>query len=161
MRRAALVAAAVVALSGCGGKSSTSQSTQTQSVQTKRQPQQVKQAYATALVEAAKTTNREGERAMAELKAKKPNAIDHLKASVAGFHDRLDKITPPSDVASEHASLVKAASELSQEFDAAVDKQQRKTYANIKPLTNLGRYPAGKKIVRLTGAINAKGYKFG
>jgi exonuclease VII large subunit len=163
MMRAAIVivAAAALVLAGCGGKSATSQATQTKSVQTKRQPQQARQAYAAALVEAAKTTNREGEQAMKELKAKKPNAVADLKASVARFHDRLAAITPPSDVASEHASLVKAAEQLTEQFDAAVDKQKQKTYASIKPLTNLSRYPAGKKIVRLTGSINAKGYNFG
>jgi uncharacterized protein YceK len=158
--RVAVALLAALALAGCGSKSATSQSTQTHSVQTKRQPQQSKQAYATALVEAAKSTNREGEDAMKALKAHKPNAVQDLKASVAQFHDRLAKITPPADVADEHARLVRAAGQLTQQFDAAVDAH-KPTYAALKPLTNLSRYPAGRQIVRITGQINAKGYNFG
>jgi len=160
MRRSAIVVAAVLALAGCGGKSSTSPSTQTQSVQTKSQPQQSKQAYGAALVDAAKATNREGEQAMQDLKAKKPNAVTDLKASVSQFHDRLAKITPPSDVATEHAQLVRAAAQLTQQFDDAI-AAHRQTYAELKPLTNLSRYPAGKQILRITAQINAKGYNFG
>jgi hypothetical protein len=161
VKRAAVALAAVLALAGCGGKSATSQSTQTHSVQTKHQPQQAKQAYATALVEAAKDTNRAGDRAMNEVKAHKPNAVADLKAAVAQFHERLVKITPPADVSAEHARLVDAAAQLSQQFDAAVDAKRQKTYATLKPLTNLTRFPAGRRIVNITGAINAKGYKFG
>jgi PBP1b-binding outer membrane lipoprotein LpoB len=169
VRRAALVAVGVLALAGCGGKSATSQSTQstqsqstqTQSVQTTPQPQQTKQAYAAALVEAGKATNRDGEKAMNELKQHKPNAVADLKQSVAGFHDRLSTITPPADVETEHASLVRASAQLSQQFSAAVDAKKQKTYASLKPLTNLSRFPAGQQIVHITGQINAKGYNFG
>jgi predicted small lipoprotein YifL len=161
LRKLALVASAVVVLAGCGGKSSTHQPGAATSAQTTSQPQQSKAAYASALIEAAKSTNREGARAMAELKANKPNAIADLKASVAHFHDRLTKITPPSDVTKQHKALIAASADLTKQFSTAVDKQKNKTYAAMKPLTDLKRYPAGHRIVQITAQINAKGYKFG
>jgi hypothetical protein len=120
-----------------------------------------KDAYGKALVSAARAANVEGRSAMTEIGSGKPGAVEDLKQSMRHFHDRLAAITPPAAAEKEHERLVLASGRLADQFGAAVDKQEPKTVAALRPLTNMTRYPAGKQVLQITAELSAKGYDLG
>ena len=148
-----LVLLAALSLAGCGGNGGSAKGND--------EPRLSKDAYGKALVAAARTANQEGRAAMDEIRAGKSGGVDDLKNSMVDFHDRLAAINPPAAAQRDHERLVQASDQLAKEFAAAVDKQEPKTVAALRPLTNMTRYPGGKQVLQITGELDAKGYDLG
>ena len=85
-------------------------------------------------------------------------ALASVQADLRAAADRLDGITPPGAIKSEHDQLVKAVRDFADELSAVITKLKS---GNLQALSSVPTLKGLTEIQTASSAIAAKGYKIG
>jgi hypothetical protein len=167
----ALTAALLVLAAGCGGGSKSSNGTTTEATTeatTTKAAATTTAAAATPLPKAAyvnkmKAIGRSLSTSLNSLgsattAAKAAVALAAVQTDLRKAADRIDAITPPAPIKTEHAQLEKAVRDFADELDPVITKLKNGTIAALQTVPTLKGL---QEIQTASTAIASKGYKIG
>lgn len=135
----------VFALAGCGGGGDSGQLS-------KSEYESQVGAIAVGLTEAIQTIG-----AQSTVKGT-VTALQQAESTFAKAAEEMDAITPPDDIADEHAALASAVRAFGEELHPIVGRVQK---GNRLAVTGIQALPALQQIVRASADIGKQGYNLG
>jgi hypothetical protein len=90
--------------------------------------------------------------------AKAASALQKVQTDLRSAADKLEAITPPDSIKTEHAQLVKAVRDFADELGPVITKLQA---GSMQALSTVPTLKGLKEIQTASTAISNKGYKIG